>query len=148
MEMPMPMVLGEPEGSGTAWLPGSTPVHDHAYHLMAGPWNLMMHGALYGRYTRQNLNNEDKWGPLPAATAGTSLYPDLERGEDKTEFPNWAMVAADRAVMGDDRLLFRAMMSLDPWTEGREGYPLLFQSGEGLVDRQHAHDLFMELAAL
>ena len=44
------------------------------------------------------------------------------------------------------------MVSLDP-TMGKSGYPLLFQTGESadgttpLVDRQHPHDFFMELAA-
>ena len=43
-------------------------------------------------------------------------------------------------------------MSLDPLM-GKSGYPLLFQTGESadgrtaLVDRQHPHDFFMELAA-
>jgi hypothetical protein len=45
------------------------------------------------------------------------------------------------------------MLSLEPATVGRGGYPLLLQSGEALGgeplhDRQHPHDLFMELAAL
>jgi hypothetical protein len=49
------------------------------------------------------------------------------------------------------RLLGRAMLSLDPLTEGGAGYPLLFQTGESwegrpLVDRQHPHDLLGELA--
>jgi hypothetical protein len=44
------------------------------------------------------------------------------------------------------------MMSLEPATIGKEGYPLLLQTGETadgvhpLIDRQHPHDLFMELA--
>jgi hypothetical protein len=43
------------------------------------------------------------------------------------------------------------MFSLDRLTEGGQGYPLLFQTGESyndipLVDRQHPHDLFSELA--
>ena len=43
------------------------------------------------------------------------------------------------------------MVSLDRLTEGGNGYPLLFQTGESwkgepLVDRQHPHDLFSELA--
>ncbi len=43
------------------------------------------------------------------------------------------------------------MFSLDRLTEGGNGYPLLFQSGESwknrpLVDRQHPHDLFSELS--
>lgn len=46
----------------------------------------------------------------------------------------------------------RVMLSLDPLM-GKGGYPLLFQTGESadgvhpLLDRQHPHDLFMELAA-
>ena len=47
---------------------------------------------------------------------------------------------------------FRFMVSADPaW--GKGGYPLLLQTGETadgqtpLIDRQHPHDLFMELAA-
>lgn len=45
------------------------------------------------------------------------------------------------------------MISLEPYTIGARGYPLLLQSGEAyrgaaLVDRQHPHDLFMELAAM
>jgi hypothetical protein len=43
------------------------------------------------------------------------------------------------------------MISFDRVTEGGEGYPLLFQSGETwkgqrLVDRQHPHDLFSALS--
>jgi hypothetical protein len=45
------------------------------------------------------------------------------------------------------------MISLDPALVGDDGYPLLFQNGETadgttrLIDRQHPHDFFMELAA-
>jgi hypothetical protein len=44
------------------------------------------------------------------------------------------------------------MLSMEPATIGRPGYPLLLQTGETadgrtpLIDRQHPHDLFMELA--
>ncbi len=55
--------------------------------------------------------------------------------------------------MGGGRLEVRSMLSAEPWTVGSRGYPLLLQSGESyggaqLHDRQHPHDLFMELAAL
>src|SRR6266566_1361445 len=45
------------------------------------------------------------------------------------------------------------MLSLDPATVTNRGYPLLLQSGESyrsqtLVDRQHPHDFWMELAAM
>src|SRR6185295_10040157 len=48
-------------------------------------------------------------------------------------------------------LAFRAMLTLEP-AMGKYGYPLLLQTGETadgrshLVDRQHPHDLFMEIA--
>jgi hypothetical protein len=54
---------------------------------------------------------------------------------------------------GPGRLTLKAMLSLDP-AMGASGYPLLLQTGETadgrtpLVDRQHPHDLFMELAAV
>jgi hypothetical protein len=49
------------------------------------------------------------------------------------------------------RLQLRGMFSLDPLI-GKRGYPNLFATGETaygvpLVDRQHPHDLFMELSA-
>src|SRR5213596_4097854 len=62
------------------------------------------------------------------------------------------MAAASRSL-GGGRLELRGMLSAEPWTIGARGYPLLLQSGESyrgtpLHDRQHPHDLFMELAAL
>lgn len=44
------------------------------------------------------------------------------------------------------------MLSLEPLTLGTTGYPLIGQTGETaggerLIDRQHPHDLFMEIAA-
>ena len=61
------------------------------------------------------------------------------------------MLMANRPV-GKDRLQLRTMLSLEPLTVTPGGYPMLFQSGEQyhgkpLVDRQHPHDLFMELSA-
>ena len=141
-------ILSEPLGSGTAWLPKWSPVHNHAFHFSAGEWMLMTHGEVTARYTAQNFNNPDRNPPPPSATGGTSLRPDLERGGNRFDAPNWAMLSAERTVFDEDRLMLRAMMSLDPATIGDQGYPLLFQTGEGLTDRQHAHDLFMELALL
>jgi hypothetical protein len=137
-----PSPLIEPAGSGTSWLPGSSPIHANGFHGMAGGWNIMVHGETWIRATGQNLNHSGKWHPKGDATLAQSLYPGLERGGAAVDAPNWAMFSADR-----DGLQLRAMLSLDPWTEGRDGHPLLLQTGEGLVDRQHAHDLFMELSA-
>jgi hypothetical protein len=51
------------------------------------------------------------------------------------------------------RLTLTSMFSLDPATVGKDGYREIFQAGEALngrplIDRQHPHDLFMQLAAV
>jgi hypothetical protein len=57
-----------------------------------------------------------------------------------------------RRPIGNGDLQFKAMLSPDPLM-GQSGYPLLLASGETangrdrLIDRQHPHDLFMELSA-
>jgi hypothetical protein len=114
-------------GSGTSWLPDSSPVH--AAHATRGSWELMAHGIAFLQYDRQS-------GP---------------RGSGQLGSVNWGMLMAAHEVAGG-RLQFRGMLSLERFTVGARGYPLLLQSGEtyqgaALVDRQHPHDLFMELAA-
>lgn len=114
-------------GSGTTWLPDSSPMHAH--HMMAGGWELMLHGAAFGMYDEQN-------GP---------------RGAEQFSSVNWEMLMATRPTVGG-QLQLRGMMSAEPFTVGAQGYPLLLQTGETyrgqpLVDRQHPHDLFMELAS-
>ena len=134
MQQPMQMhagPLGIPEtrmGSGTSWLPDSSPMH--AAHYMLGKWTLMLHGLGFLQYDWQGG----------------------ARGSNQVGFTNWAMGMATRQVSGG-HLQVRAMLSAEPWTIGSRGYPLLVQTGETykgapLHDRQHPHDLFMELAAL
>jgi hypothetical protein len=115
------------EASGTAWQPETSP-HSGA-HVTAGRWSLMGHASLYGVYDWQG-------GP---------------RGGDKLFVSGMAMGTARRPV-GPGLLQLRAGLSPDPLM-GRRGFPLLLASGETadganpLVDRQHPHDLFMELSA-
>src|SRR5213596_4079522 len=136
MHMPHPMEmnagpLGIPEtrmGSGTSWLPDASPMH--AAYYMLGRWTLMLHGKGFLQYDWQGGS----------------------RGSNQLGIVNWAMAAASRRL-GGGQLQLRAMFSAEPWTIGSRGYPLLVQSGESyqgapLHDRQHPHDLFMELAAL
>ena len=64
---------------------------------------------------------------------------------------NWVMAMARRPV-GAGRLGLRAMASVEPWTVRECGFINLLASGEmcegdTIHDRQHPHDLFMELAA-
>jgi hypothetical protein len=115
-------------GSGTAWLPDASAMR--AWHLTAGSWMLMVHGDAFLQYDRQG-------GP---------------RGADQLGSINWGMLMAMRRLAGGT-LHLHGMVSAEPLTIGRRGYPLLLQSGETyrgepLYDRQHPHDLFMELSAL
>jgi hypothetical protein len=119
-------------GSGTAWQPDQTPMYMWMQHQ--GPWMLMYHGSAFGRYTSQNFNHRDARGHRSAVDG-----------------PNWAMVMAQRNVGQRGLLNLSLMMSLDPLTETRGGYPLLFQTGESykgqpLIDKQHPHDLFSGLS--
>ncbi len=116
------------ESSGTAWQPDSAP--HQGRHLSRGPWHLMLHAQ------------------------GSLVYDDQDgrRGDQDTFSPNMVMLMGSRPS-GPGRFGLRAMLSAEPWTIGEAGYPLLLQTGETadghtpLVDRQHPHDLFMELAA-
>ena len=115
------------EASGTAWQPEAA-THE-GLHLMRGPWMMMLHGYADLVYDRQG-------GP---------------RGGEKVISDNMLMAMASRPL-GGGTLGLRTMVSAEPATIGKTGYPLLLQTGETangvspLIDRQHPHDLFMELA--
>lgn len=75
-----------------------------------------------------------------------------ERGGDELTAPNWWMGMASRTLAGS-QLTLTSMFSVDPATVGKSGYREMFQVGEALngrplIDRQHPHDLFMQLAAI
>lgn len=74
------------------------------------------------------------------------------RGGTEFAVPNWWMGMFGHAV-GRGELTLTTMLSLDPATVGKDGYREIFQVGESLngrplIDRQHPHDLFMQLAAV
>jgi len=113
--------------SGTSWQPSSTAMH--MYDKIAGGWLLMLHYNLVSGIDRQG-------GP---------------RGVTKFESANWFMPMAFHKL-GKGTLGLRGMFSAEPFTFPPEGSPLLFQTGETykgrpLIDRQHPHDLWMELSA-
>jgi len=113
-------------GSGTAWLPDATPMY--AVHGQRGTWDWMTHGNLFAQY----------------------LVDGGERGVEQAGSINWIMGMAGRSLAGG-RLGFKGMVSLEPWTIRGCGYADLLASGEScagrpIVDRQHPHDLIMELA--
>lgn len=129
MDMPArPGSIGAP-GSGTSLLPGVEGAMQGGFHAMTGDWMIMAMGSAMLAYT-------DQGGP---------------RGDDQVYTGSMAMLQAQRGWSDGTKLTFSGMWSLDP-INGQRGYPNLFGSGETahgepLVDRQHPHDLFMELAA-
>jgi len=115
------------DSSGTSWQPDLGPAMGQM--TMTDDWMLMDRVSLLGVYDHQS-------GP---------------RGGD-TVFPAGMLMGMAQRDLGDGTLGLRAMLSPDPFM-GRAGYPLLLGSGEtangttALIDRQHPHDLVMELAA-
>ena len=121
-------VLQEHSTSGTDAEPESTP----SKMLMAtkDSWTFMLHGEGF-------LNEIQQSGP---------------RGADKLFSTNRFMPMAQRRL-AKGALTLRTMLSLEPATVTGRRYPELFQQGETayglpIVDGQHPHDFFMELAAL
>ena len=115
------------DGSGTSWLPEASPMY--ALHASRGGWQLMAHENLFVQF----------------------LHESGARGADQGGSINWFMGMAQRPV-GKGRLRLTGMVSLEPFTIPGCGYPDLLASGEqcegqAIHDRQHPHDLFMELSA-
>ena len=97
---------------------------------MNNGWQFMQDGIVFAEFNHQG-------GP---------------RGGNEFVVPNWWMGMASRKT-SRGQLTFTGMLSLDPATVGKDGYREIFQAGEALngrplIDRQHPHDLFMQLAAV
>jgi hypothetical protein len=81
---------------------------------------------------------------------GVFDWQDGPRGDEQT-FVSGMVMGMARRSLGNGTLQLRGMLSPDALM-GKRGYPLLLASGETadgvseLVDRQHPHDLFMELS--
>jgi hypothetical protein len=114
--------------SGTNWQPASVP--ETMWMISRGNWDLMVHGAVFVTYNQQG-------GP---------------RGEGKAESVNYLM-SMEQHRLGAGTLLFRQMFSAESLTSPHPGFPELFQTGETyhgqpLIDHQHPHNVFAELAVL
>ena len=130
-KMGMPGALGNyamnRESSGTSWQPDSTE-HD-GIHTMLGDWHTMLHGSIDLIQNKQSGSRGD-----------SEFY-------SASSFMIRSQQTFDSGTIG-----LHGMFSLDP-IMGKGGYPLLFQTGETadgvhpLIDRQHPHNAFMELAA-
>jgi hypothetical protein len=114
--------------SGTDAQPNSTPTEMLMWQK--GNWTLMFHGEAF-------INDIQQSGP---------------RGADKFFSTNWFMPMAQRKL-SHGMLTLRTMLSLEPATVTSERYPELLQQGEtafgkAIVDGQHPHNFFMEVAAI
>ena len=116
------------DNGGTGWTPARTPML--GAHRQVGPWNVMIMGNAFVQYL-------DEFAPI-------------HRGARQFGSINWAMGMGRRSI-GAGIVGVRAMLSAEPVTVGGCGYPNLLASGElcegdGIHDKQHPHDLVMELA--
>jgi hypothetical protein len=114
--------------AGTDAEASSTPIKMLTF--VRGGWTMMLHGEAF-------LNEIQQTGP---------------RGADKLFSTNWIMAMLQHRS-GKNEVTFRTMLSLEPATITGRFYPELFEQGETafgrpIVDGQHPHDFFMELAAL
>jgi hypothetical protein len=115
------------QASGTGRNPDAAPMS--MLMTAEGKWTLALHAQAF-------LNRASDSGP---------------RGGAETFSTNWVMGTASRPLAGGT-LAFRSMLSLEPATIPNRRYPELFQTGETafgkqIIDGQHPHDFFMELAA-
>ena len=128
----MPALLGPTaasrESSGTAWQPDSSP-YEGLFRQSGAWWTMVSATAL--------VNYDDQEGP---------------RGSLAWFSTNSVEGTATR-LLGPGRLGVRVELSAEPLTVGRQGYPLLMQTGQTsngrtpLADHQAPQDLFEELAA-
>ena len=120
------------DASGTSWLPDETPMYGVMREWRG--WSFALHGNLFAQYLIEPGDRH--------RTGGESSH--------QFSVPNWGMVMARRSV-GSARVGMRAMISLEPATIPGCGYISYLANGETcdgdtIHDRQHPHDLFMELA--
>jgi len=112
--------------SGTGWQPAATTID--SWIKSFGGWDVMAHGVVFVDFNKAG-------GP---------------RGEGKAESVNWLMLM-EQHKLWSGTLLFREMFSAESLTSPHPGFPELFQTGETyhgqpLVDHQHPHNVFSELA--
>lgn len=128
-EATVPGLFPSRDSSGTAWLPDMSPMY--GFHQQRGAWEVMLHGNLFAQYLNEGG--------------------EFHRRGQQAGMINWFMGMARRPMAGG-RAGIRGMVSLEPLTIPGCGYPVLLATGEtcdgdSIHDRQHPHDLFMELAA-
>ncbi|HEV2575867.1 MAG TPA: hypothetical protein VGU25_01540 [Acidobacteriaceae bacterium] len=119
------------DSSGTSIEPASTPVP--MWMGKHAGWSLMLHANAFAADTQQQAQSP--------------------RNRDTFFSTNWIMPMTQHALGSRGRITLRTMLSLEPATVHNRNYPELFQQGETafgspIIDGQHPHNFFMELAAL
>ena len=110
-------------------------------------------GGVQHEHTQMNMPMNNGWQFMQDGIVFAEFYHQGgPRGGNEFVAPNWWMGMASRET-SHGRLTFTSMLSLDPGTVGKGGYREIFQAGEALngrplVDRQHPHELFMQLGAV
>ena len=99
----------------------------HEHVISSNGWTFMQDGMVFVTFNRQAK-------PMGSTEFGSQ---------------NWWMGMASRAA-GSGTVTVRGMLSLEPLTLGGDGYSEIFQTGEtykneALTNRQHPHDLGMQL---
>lgn len=142
MEMPHQMTssvdLNDPmsrEGSGTSWVPDSSPIYARMKMKDRDMW--MLHGMIFPRYTEAGSDRD--------------MSADGQGSGSRLDAPSMFMLMYSHPLNQQSQIGAHVMMSFDPLIEKGYGYPLLYQSGEtyggaAIHDRQHPHDLFDELS--
>ena len=114
------------EASGTAWLPNESPMY--AIHRQRGVWELMAHGTGFTQF----------------------LYDSGDRGDQQFGSINWVMGMAQRPVPVASRPPRHVQPRAVDDSRVRLSRSLATGErcdGQPIHDRQHQHDLFMEVAA-
>jgi hypothetical protein len=119
-----------PQTTGQAPRPQDPGQPEQAHMNMNAGWHFMEDAIVIAEFNHQG-------GP---------------RGGNEFVAPNWWMGMANHGT-SHGQFTFTGMFSLDPATVGKDGYREIFQVGESLngrplIDRQHPHNLFMQLAAI
>lgn len=109
LDLPMSRIA-----SGTAWIPDETPMRAFMHRVYG--WHVMLHGNLFAGYD----------------------YQGSDVGDEKLVSQNWIMGMARRSL-GGGQLTARTMLSLEPLTVGKSGYPLLLASRSSSTERWPAN---------
>lgn len=120
--------------SGTTWQPDASTIY--GIMKMTKKWSFMLQGSIFVRYNYQDISKQ--------TNRSDSL-------QDRFDAPNWIMIMGNRKIKKRGLFTFNSMFSGDVISMGKNGYPLLFQTGEtyqekALVDRQHPHDFVSSLS--